>query len=71
MENIKEDKDCYASQVQREVLVQIITHPTIEDKFFLTGGTALSVFYLHHRLSNDLFSFYKNLAKWLYRCLKI
>jgi predicted nucleotidyltransferase component of viral defense system len=53
------------------VLVQIITHPTIEEKFFLTGGTALSVFYLHHRLSNDLFSFYKNLAKWLYGCLKI
>ncbi len=26
----------------------------ITDRFFLTGGTALSEFYLHHRLSEDL-----------------
>ena len=54
MENIKEDKTCYASQEQREVLINLVTNPAIEEKFFLTGGTALSVFYLYHRVSNDL-----------------
>jgi predicted nucleotidyltransferase component of viral defense system len=42
------------SEDQREVLLQLIIEPTIEEHFFLTGGTALSVFYLHHRVSNDL-----------------
>ncbi|MBW1736438.1 MAG: nucleotidyl transferase AbiEii/AbiGii toxin family protein [Deltaproteobacteria bacterium] len=42
------------SEGQREVLLQLVTEPTIEEQFFLTGGTALSVFYLHHRMSNDL-----------------
>jgi predicted nucleotidyltransferase component of viral defense system len=51
---LTEDKSYYASQTQREVLLNIITHPTIEEFFFLIGGTALSVFYLHHRLSEDL-----------------
>ena len=50
----KENKGCYASEDQREVFLQLITEPTIEEHFFLTGGTALSVFYLHHRVSNDL-----------------
>jgi predicted nucleotidyltransferase component of viral defense system len=54
METIEENKACYASQAQRSILTQLIMHPTIENRFFLTGGTALSVFYLHHRLSNDL-----------------
>lgn len=27
---------------------------TIKDSFFLTGGTALSAFYLHHRISEDM-----------------
>ncbi|MBI5373894.1 MAG: nucleotidyl transferase AbiEii/AbiGii toxin family protein [Candidatus Schekmanbacteria bacterium] len=49
-----ENKDCYASKAQREVLLHLITNPDIEKTFFLTGGTALSVFYLHHRISNDL-----------------
>lgn len=31
--------------------------PTVADHFFLTGGTALSVFYLHHRASEDLYFF--------------
>jgi predicted nucleotidyltransferase component of viral defense system len=31
-----------------------VAHPIIEERFFLTGGTALSVFYLTHRLSDDL-----------------
>lgn len=50
----KEDKSSYASESQREVLLDLITEPTIKKHFFLTGGTALSVFYLHHRISNDL-----------------
>ena len=50
----KENKDCYASESQREILLKLISEPTIEEQFFLTGGTALSVFYLHHRMSNDL-----------------
>jgi len=58
--NSKEDKNCYASAVQREVLANLIAHPDIEKNFFLTGGTALSVFYLHHRLSDDLDLFSKD-----------
>ncbi|MCP4669588.1 MAG: nucleotidyl transferase AbiEii/AbiGii toxin family protein [Deltaproteobacteria bacterium] len=50
----KENRRCYASETQREVLLQLITEPSIEEHFFLTGGTALAVFYLHHRISNDL-----------------
>lgn len=49
-----EDKRCYASGIQREVLVDLVHHQSIAENFFLTGGTALSVFYLHHRRSNDL-----------------
>jgi len=30
---------------------------TLQNTFFLTGGTALAVFYLHHRRSNDLVLF--------------
>ena len=32
----------------------LLAEPTVAQHFFLTGGTALSVFYLHHRYSNDL-----------------
>ena len=60
--NSKEDKNCYASAVQREVLANLIAHPDIEKNFFLTGGTALSVFYLHHRLSDDLDLFSKDFS---------
>ena len=66
MVKLQENKNCYASETQREVLLQLITEPTIEEQFFLTGGTALSVFYLHHRWSNDhdLFSLQQvNLAE--------
>ncbi len=54
MINPKEDKSYYVSKDHRRILLQLITEPTIENNFFLTGGTALSVFYLHHRKSNDL-----------------
>ena len=51
---LKENKNCYASQAQREIIIELINHNILEHQFFLTGGTALSVFYLHHRRSNDL-----------------
>jgi len=50
----KENKHSYASETQRNVLVSLFRQPLIGEHFFLTGGTALSVFYLHHRTSNDL-----------------
>ncbi len=50
----QEDNGCYLTQDQRTVLLQLLAEPTLEQCFFLTGGTALSVFYLHHRTSNDL-----------------
>ena len=54
MAHLTEDKDYYATHIQRDVLASLVANPTIAESFFLTGGTALSVFYLHHRLSNDL-----------------
>lgn len=54
MINPQENKQGYLSETQREVLLQLLTEPTIEQHFFLTGGTALAVFYLFHRVSNDL-----------------
>jgi Nucleotidyl transferase AbiEii toxin, Type IV TA system len=54
MELIQENSKYYASPVQREVPINLITHPDIEKSFFLTGDTALSVFFLHHRTSQDL-----------------
>jgi len=49
-----EDKGCYASAAQREILIDLLRNGVVTRKYFLTGGTALSVFYLHHRRSNDL-----------------
>jgi len=54
MNTLRENKGFFASTQQREVLLGLLTHPTIERSFFLTGGTALAVFYLHHRVSDDL-----------------
>ena len=51
---LQENKSGYASPKQREVLIQLTGHPIIRGNFFLTGGTALSVFYLGHRVSEDL-----------------
>jgi len=51
---IKEDISCYASPTQQEVLDDISKIEVIAKNFFLTGGTALSVFYFHHRVSDDL-----------------
>ena len=54
MAPLTENKDCYRNPGQREVLQNLAECPVIGDRFFLTGGTALAVFYLHHRVSNDL-----------------
>lgn len=50
---MREDLRCYGSPQQRELLKVVAGAPLFRD-FFLTGGTCLSVFYLHHRVSHDL-----------------
>lgn len=54
METPKENRQFYKSPSQRELLLELLTHPSISESFFLTGGTALAVFYLYHRISDDL-----------------
>jgi predicted nucleotidyltransferase component of viral defense system len=51
---IREDVSCYASQAQQSLLGKMSAINLISENFFATGGTTLSVFYLHHRLSEDL-----------------
>ncbi|MFH1956856.1 MAG: nucleotidyl transferase AbiEii/AbiGii toxin family protein [bacterium] len=50
----KENKKCYASVLQRKILKELAALSYLESKFFLTGGTALSVFYIYHRKSAGL-----------------
>ena len=38
----------------QEGLIKELSQTRLKDNFFLTGGTALSVFYLEHRYSEDL-----------------
>lgn len=38
----------------QEKFIQEFSQTDLKDKFFLTGGTALSAFYLQHRYSEDL-----------------
>ncbi|HLP46755.1 MAG TPA: nucleotidyl transferase AbiEii/AbiGii toxin family protein [Candidatus Kapabacteria bacterium] len=54
LDKLTENTSCYAKEVQRNVLLHLSENETIRDNFFLTGGTALSVFYLHHRRSIDI-----------------
>jgi len=42
------------SKNQKHILAIISKEKLICDNFYLTGGTALAEFYLHHRLSEDL-----------------
>jgi predicted nucleotidyltransferase component of viral defense system len=51
---VKEDTSCYASEQQRQVLGLLSRIDDLSREFFLTGGTVLSVFYLHHRSSEDI-----------------
>jgi hypothetical protein len=39
---------------QRKALITIAANLIVKKQFYLTGGTALSDYYLHHRLSEDL-----------------
>lgn len=48
-----EDRSCYSSPRQRDLLKVVAGSPLFQG-FFLTGGTCLAVFYLHHRVSHDL-----------------
>lgn len=41
------------TEFQKRILLAI-SESTLREKFFLTGGTALSAFYLQHRFSEDL-----------------
>lgn len=54
MEILQENKKGYASDRQRAVLLALLDNRMVQDVFFLTGGTALSVFYLGHRVSDDI-----------------
>lgn len=38
----------------QEEIIKEISNTSLKDSFFLTGGTALSAFYLQHRYSEDL-----------------
>ena len=51
---VKEDVSCYASETQQRVLGIISGIDIIAKEFFITGGTTLSVFFLHHRASEDI-----------------
>lgn len=42
------------SDLQKTFLSEIGSIPYLKDNFYLTGGTALAAFYLHHRYSEDL-----------------
>ena len=48
------------SKNQKDILAIISKDKLICDNFYLTGGTALAEFYLHHRLSEDLDFFSEN-----------
>jgi len=38
----------------QETVLREIGHSSLNENFFLTGGTALSAFFLQHRYSEDL-----------------
>jgi len=48
------------SKNQKYLLSILAKEKTVTDNFYLTGGTALAEFYLHHRLSEDLDFFSEN-----------
>ncbi|MCX6566565.1 MAG: nucleotidyl transferase AbiEii/AbiGii toxin family protein [Candidatus Aminicenantes bacterium] len=54
MEILKELSAGYASPAQKSGLAALSRDPIVKEAFFLTGGTALSVFYLGHRVSDDI-----------------
>ena len=60
---VRENSNCYMSKIQQRLLYELAGMRLINDHFFLTGGTALSVFYLYHRTSEDLDFFTINYAE--------
>ncbi|MFH0919933.1 MAG: nucleotidyl transferase AbiEii/AbiGii toxin family protein [Fibrobacterota bacterium] len=54
MDNPIEHVNAYASPRLQSLLSEVAAMPDISRDFFLTGGTALSVFFLHHRVSEDI-----------------
>ncbi|OGQ48606.1 MAG: hypothetical protein A3I09_02790 [Deltaproteobacteria bacterium RIFCSPLOWO2_02_FULL_47_10] len=42
------------TELQKKMLEIFFSVPELKEHFYLTGGTALSAFYLQHRLSDDL-----------------
>lgn len=48
------DKIEILTSLQKKVMSHLFSDEWFRRYFYLTGGTALSAFYLHHRLSDDL-----------------
>lgn len=46
--------------IQKLIFEEFSKFEPLRDKFYFSGGTALSVFYLHHRYSDDLDFFSEN-----------
>lgn len=46
--------------LQKRIIGILTSNKSFTDNFYLTGGTALSEFYLHHRVSEDLDFFCEN-----------
>jgi hypothetical protein len=62
---------------QKQLLDLACQEPYIINKFYLSGGTALSYWYLHHRKSDDLYFFsltafdYDRLTRWFRQNQKV
>lgn len=54
MIKVKEFKNAYYNTTQRELLIRVFSHEFSQNNLFLTGGSALSIFYAGHRKSKDL-----------------
>lgn len=52
--------DSILTPLQRRALDWVASQPFLTAQFYLSGGTALAEFYLHHRLSEDLDFFAPN-----------
>lgn len=51
---VKMNKPEILTSLQKRFLGEIFSDPWFRRYFYLTGGTALASFYLHHRFSDDL-----------------
>jgi hypothetical protein len=55
--------DSVLTDIQRRFLETFFTSGPISTHFYLSGGTALAGFYLHHRLSDDIDLFTRDVAQ--------